>query len=270
MEDEKIKIGIDQIQNIKMTEREKENILKNVFNFSVQAKKPIESPYSFFEIFQRNHVAFYSMATFLILILSGGGIAVASQKSLPGDALYSIKVSIVEPINSSLMFSSEEKAIYEGGLAKERILEAETLAYKGKLDEVKEKQINDLLVAHTTKFNKEIKELHQDKLDEKAYSIATNFQYEMDARAESLDMVIKQSGIEKEGSNNNPISITARSNAEKINLSYKKEVEEEKEKYVEKEKSVASPSLSSPVSGSNESAGTTTQTTTIKKEEVAD
>lgn len=247
---EKIKIGIDQIQNIKMTEREKENILKNVLNFSVQTEKPIHTPYSFFLTFQKHHFSFYSMATFLILILGGSGVALASQKSLPGDILYPIKVSIVEPINSSLKFSTEEKATYESGLAKERIIEAETLAYKGELDPIKEKQINNLLIAHTTKFDRAITLLHKENKDEKAYSIATNFQYEMDASAESLDSIVKKTDSKKEDNDNTQISITARNNAEKIKLSYKKEGsedkkdEEDKKEYAKKEQPLTSTSTS--------------------------
>jgi hypothetical protein len=267
MEDEKIKIGISKIQNIKMTEREKENILKNILNFSIQEKKQIKSPYSFLSTFQKNHFAFYSMATFLILVLSGGGVAMASQKSLPGDILYTIKVSVIEPINSSIKFSTEEKAKYESGLAKERIIEAETLAYKGKLDPIKEKQINDLLIAHTNEFDKAINLLNKENQKEKAYSIATNFQYEMDARAESLDVIVKKIDSKKEDNNNTQIAITARNNAEKINLSYKKEeVKEDKKEYAKKEQPLTSTSISSPTAAPTGFGDATLPPTNNKKE----
>ena len=71
MTDEKIKIGISEIQNIKMTENEKENILKSVLSFSILTK-PIKSPYSLISIFQKNHLIYYGFAFCLLLILGGG------------------------------------------------------------------------------------------------------------------------------------------------------------------------------------------------------
>ena len=78
MENENIQNGIKEIKNIKMTQNEKENILKSVLNFSVPPK-PIKSPYSFISIFQRNHFAYYLAVFCLIMVLGGGKIYFNNQ-----------------------------------------------------------------------------------------------------------------------------------------------------------------------------------------------
>ncbi|MEI6581191.1 MAG: DUF5667 domain-containing protein [bacterium] len=227
MKDEQIKIGVEEIRNIKMTPKEKKLVLENVLTFPISITQPVRSPFTFISIFQKHHFAFYSMASLLVIVLSSGGVAFASQESLPGNILYPIKVSIIEPINSALKFSTESKAKYESKLATERLIEAETLAYQGKLDAPKEKQINDLLAIHTTALDKSIKELKQNKSDEVASSIATNFQVEMNAHAQVLDIINEQKNIGIASSEyaigqqveNAQISTTARINADKIRVS---------------------------------------------------
>lgn len=256
MKDEQIKIGIEQIQKIKMTTEEKDLVLKKILSFPVSIERPVASPYSnsFLSIFQRHHFAYYSMATFLILVLSGGGVAFASQESLPGNILYPIKVSIVEPINSALKFKVEDKAKYESKLATTRMIEAETLAYQGKLDTVKETQINSLLATHTSSLDKAIDELEQGQSNEKAYEIASNFKAEMSAHAKVLDIINEQNNAtvstsvatsidtkEEQKNEGMQVSTAARINASKITISskeVKEETEETKNEYAVKKQTI--------------------------------
>ncbi len=71
MEDEKIKIGIEEIQNIKMTHEEKEDILGNILSSPIEIAKPIRSPYSFVSMLSRSSL-FY-VAIFCLIVLGGGG-----------------------------------------------------------------------------------------------------------------------------------------------------------------------------------------------------
>lgn len=267
MENEKIQIGVDKIKDIKMSTEEKKLVLENILTFPIAIKESIHSPYSFqsfISILQRNHFAYYSMATFLILILSGGGIVFASQESLPGNILYPIKVSIIEPINSALKFSTETKAKYESSLAMERLIEAETLAYQGKLDTSKEKQINDLLDIHTTALNTAINKLQKEnKSDEKASEIAINFKAEMSAHAQILDIINEQNNT-----NVSTSSTTARISANKINILEKENnenmIKRTQNEYAKKKQSVEI-MIGSTASTLNQSATTSNSTSTIKQ-----
>lgn len=58
----------------------------------------------------------------LIVALGGGGAAVASQNSLPGDTLYSVKI-LTEDIREAVTFNTKAKANLEIKFANERLAE---------------------------------------------------------------------------------------------------------------------------------------------------
>lgn len=184
MENEKINNGIKEIKNIKMTPSERAAILRNILPLSDTAPKPIPSPFSFYSLLKQ-HSFQYVLASLLVLIVGGGTIA-TSQKSLPGNVLYPLKVNFLEPINSSLNFSPETKAKYENSLVKERLLETETLARQGKLDSAKEKQINELLSTHTVAFNKAINELKKTDQKEQITNITTELQNQLSENTKKI------------------------------------------------------------------------------------
>lgn len=72
-------------------------------------------------------------ALVLVVVLFGSGVMVAAERSLPGQALYSIKTS-TEEIRSALS-SDEAGARYEAQRASRRLAEAEQLAERGELSE---------------------------------------------------------------------------------------------------------------------------------------
>ena len=88
MEDEKIKIGTTEIQNIKMTNNERENILGNILGTSAVKKKPIKSPYSSVSMF-RNPVFYYAVLFIVVAGISGGGIYFKNQTNkYPNNLAY--------------------------------------------------------------------------------------------------------------------------------------------------------------------------------------
>lgn len=61
-----------------------------------------------------------------VFVLLSGGIAMASEQSLPGDSLYSIKL-LTEDIHYSVSFSADSKAKLHASFASRRVLEIKTL-----------------------------------------------------------------------------------------------------------------------------------------------
>jgi hypothetical protein len=187
-ENKEIKKGIMEIRKITMTPEEKKRIFENVLSYQNYEEKPVPSPWFSFGFFiQRNRILSYGTMAVLFVVLGGGSFVFASEKSLPGNALYPFKVNFVEPIHSALLLYPEEKVEYESKLATERLVEAETLAKENKLDISKEKQINDLLTKHTVALNEAINKVEKKESREKVYRIAVNFQKEMDRHAQILD-----------------------------------------------------------------------------------
>lgn len=219
MENIEKNIGIEEIRNIKMTSEEKRYILESILSLPIPATKPTHSPYFLKSMFQKNYFAYYGTLSLLIITLSGGGIAFGAQESLPGDFLYTFKVKFLEPINYAFKLSPETKAEYHISLARERLVEAETLARQGKLDEYKEEQLVDLLAIHTINLNENINQLNQNKSDDKAQDIVTSFRAEMSAHAKVLDLITEKITKDEEQENTN-ISETARTNADNLRNSF--------------------------------------------------
>ncbi len=198
MQEEKLQKGAEEIRAIKMTTLEKKIILEKVLS-SLVGEQPIKSPYKF-------GFMQYASAFCLLLVLSGG-VVFASGGSLPGNILYPLKVSIVEPIRAALTFSPEAKIQYETGLTTKRLTEAKTLAAEGKLDLPKEQELSALLDIHARAVTKATLELHKkepisttdknsDTKDKKVdnaaatnTNVTANSQVGIDAHAELLDIV---------------------------------------------------------------------------------
>lgn len=192
MEDKKLQNGIEEIRRIKMTASEKMQICESVLNSTISPKEgPIRSTwfnYSFISRIKKTHLAYYVIIP-LIIILTGGGIAAASEDSLPNSILYPIKVSVVEPVMGALTFSPKARAKYEASLANTRMVEAETLASKGKLDQTTEKKLNTLLDSHTIALNKALDKVGKTESSDQVDEIVTNFHAGMNAHARVLDII---------------------------------------------------------------------------------
>src|SRR3989344_3406146 len=217
MKDEKLKEGIKEIREIKMTAMEKERIFESVINSPILQEQPIKSPwtvFSFISVIHKNRLVYYGSVLSLVVVL-GGGAVFASGNSLPGNVFYPLKVSVVEPIHSALTFSPQAKAEYESHLATKRLVEAETLKSRGKLDKAKEEKLSLLLEDHAKAFNKAIGDINNDNDDD---DTVTNFQAGLNAHARVLDLIStrNEKSNEQKQEKNNKISETARASANKI------------------------------------------------------
>ncbi|MDP3057580.1 MAG: DUF5667 domain-containing protein [bacterium] len=68
-------------------------------------------------------------AIIAIFVLGTSSIAIASQNSLPGEALYPIKI-LTEDVQSSLAFTAESKATVQSGFAAKRVAEVKAIMEK--------------------------------------------------------------------------------------------------------------------------------------------
>lgn len=237
MENDKLKNGIQEIKKLQMTSVEKARVLQNIFNSTPKEKKAVQSPYTkhiFISIFSNRHLV-YSLSAFCLVLILSGGTVFASQGSLPGNILYPIKVSVLEPARGALIFSPLAKVEYESSLAERRLIEAETLASTGELDEPKEEEISALLENHTIAFNEAVNNLRQNKDtdNDKNDEIVTNFQATMNAHARILNSFRKHTNdTEIEQEIDTKVSKKAKANAKSVRDNYKnnqKNLEQKKE-----------------------------------------
>jgi len=205
-QDDKLNKGVKEIRNVIMTGEEKKRMLEYILNSSILHQKHTRSPYvvySFFQKIKERKLVYYGLISCLVLALGGGTVS-ASYGSLPGNMLYPVKVSVVEPIYSAFMFSTKAKAQYESSLAEKRLIEAETLASQDKLDLLKEEKLNVLLQTHTNALKKEISKLREDSStdnEETEDDITIEFEAKMKAHARILN-VINEHEDNKENENN--------------------------------------------------------------------
>jgi hypothetical protein len=114
------------------------------------------------------------MSIFLALLLAiGGGASLVAQNSLPGDALYPVKLNINEEVRSWVALDSESRANWEIVLANRRLEEAEELAVEGELNAEVRAQIEENFQAHADRVQERI-ELLEGKDNGSAAEIASN------------------------------------------------------------------------------------------------
>jgi hypothetical protein len=118
-----------------------------------------------------------------ILIALGGGTSFAAQQSLPGDALYSVKVHVNEEVKSLLAMSPEAKAEVEADLAAERLEEAEKLAARGELDAQVRAHLEENFQEHADKVQDRIEKMSDLGI---AADVATRFQASLKAHERIL------------------------------------------------------------------------------------
>jgi hypothetical protein len=97
---------------------------------SIPAIPAIRSPFAF----SYSRVGFSAFALVILLLVGGTGAAYASEGSVPGNILYPVKISVIEPVQGALISTTQGQAAWHAQLASARLDEATTLASTNKLD----------------------------------------------------------------------------------------------------------------------------------------
>ncbi len=107
-----------------------------------------------------------------------------AQNTVPGDALYAVKVQFNEELRSILTFDSVEKVEWETERLNRRLAEARLLANEGRLTEVVEAEVAAAVRTHTESAKREIAVLRTKDADEATIaSIALDTTLEVQAAA---------------------------------------------------------------------------------------
>ncbi|MCA9361711.1 hypothetical protein KC845_04125 [Candidatus Kaiserbacteria bacterium] len=101
-----------------------------------------------------------SLVALVFVTVLGSGFL--STKSLPGDALYSMKVEVVEPINGLLYFSDRDELNYHVDLMERRLFEMQELSQAEKLTPTEVEILGDQLAERTS----DISDLLEQQTDE--------------------------------------------------------------------------------------------------------
>jgi len=124
----------------------------------------------------------------LLIIILGGGTAFVAAGSVPGDALYTVKVNINEPVKVAFAVSASAQAELQSKLAQERLKEAEELASENRLDAVVEAAVAAKLQTHLDRASKEISKIENEGKVEEAASLNSNLEAALQAHE---DIIVK-------------------------------------------------------------------------------
>jgi len=154
---------------------------------TTQAKAPLKQPSSVIaEPFTMVVFPFHSIFKYGTLAAVFVFIAVPylAQNTVPGDALYAVKVQFNEELRSTLTFDSVEKVEWETERLNRRLAEARLLANEGRLTEVVEAEVAAAVRTHTESAKREIAVLRTKDADEATIaSIALDTTLEVQAAA---------------------------------------------------------------------------------------
>lgn len=116
----------------------------------------------------------------------GGGVSVASQNALPGDALYGFKISVNENIQGTLAFDDKSKADFNIAKAEARLEEAAKLSAEGRLDANAQARIEQNFDAHAKNTATLIVKLQEKGDYAAAADVAARFQASVAKQASAL------------------------------------------------------------------------------------
>lgn len=135
----------EKAQGVRLSDSEKKSMRASLqAHMQAEALRPkssIPSPWVMgrFVVFIHKPVAVVLIA-FLVL---SGTTAYAAEGALPGDALYTVKVDVVEEVRAALTVTDKEKMRWDAQRAERRLEEAATLAAAGRLTDEVEIEIEE-------------------------------------------------------------------------------------------------------------------------------
>lgn len=145
-------------EDIRMSESDF-GFIRNRLSKSMDREKAVWGDrFSVFAMFPEKYLVFVRRASVVLLavIVVGAGASYAAERSLPGDALYSMKLNINEPIVKAFAYSSQEKAEVEVKFAGKRLEEAQKLNAQNRLDVGTSKSIAEKFKSHADAAEKAV------------------------------------------------------------------------------------------------------------------
>lgn len=122
-----------------------------------------------------------------IVLVVGGGTSFAAESSLPGDALYKVKVGVNEEVRAALAVSDEAKAHLAADLAERRLEEAAMLAARGRLSAETQAEIEARFKTHLDKFEKSANKLTAKGRAKSAAELSSNLEASLKAHGQILN-----------------------------------------------------------------------------------
>lgn len=157
---------IEKLQKVHLTDNERTVMRQKLLSdMNVRSKsRPVQSPYahsfSIQSFFKHSYAVSRALAFAFIFSLTGSSLAFAAEQALPGDVLYPIKTQVNENILRAFYTKTPtDRVNFEATIMEKRLVEAEKLEQKQKLNELNKVAIQETLFAQETRVEQAVKKL---------------------------------------------------------------------------------------------------------------
>lgn len=152
----------------------------------------------------------------LAVLLLAGGTAYASEGALPGNALYTVKVNIKEPIEVAFAISALQKAEKHTELAEKRLEEATKLAVNESLNEDTQIYLEQEFGEHVDSSLAAAETLEAEGNPEASLEVRSHLESSLVAHADILDLV--EDRLEESGVEDRPVHVSTKNLIRAIKL----------------------------------------------------
>lgn len=168
--------------------------------------KPIKSPFT-----PRISISYFSKAiSFALIVLIAGGstISYASEDTLPGDTLYTVKVNVKEPLEQKLALTPQAKLEVKTKQVEKRLTEAQTLLQKNDTSPEKHKEVEVRVEKQVEEIAQTISELQEKGDVETILSATSKLQPVLKAHQEALQKEVNEPSTELLAKSVNPVEVS--------------------------------------------------------------
>src|SRR3989344_2943181 len=183
------------LQGFKLSSSERDTVRAEILKFINESElgaprhiqqRPLiyQSKFQFWQVKKR----IFSMPALIValIIMFSGGTAIAANSSLPGDALYPVKIEVNERIGAAFHLSADSQADFRLKLAEKRLAEAEELAASGRLDAAIIARLQANFSAQEERMKALIAKFEAAGSDDKAARLSSNLEAALSAHERIL------------------------------------------------------------------------------------
>ena len=128
----------------------------------------------------------------IIALLVGGGASLVAEQSLPGDAMYTVKVGVNEEVRDWLTLSNKAQANWEVRKVERRLEEAEELSADGQLNTETKVKTEERFDRLTEAFAKETAKMEAKEDMNASFEAHSNFEASLKAHERILADIFAQ------------------------------------------------------------------------------
>lgn len=156
-----------------------------------------------------------------LIVLVAAGFTLGAERSMPGDALYPVKVGVNEKVQGWFAVSNKAESEHAVTLAARRLEEAEKLRAQGRLNEEARAQLQNEFNADIALARKEIEELETEGRSDDAASIRAELDGSIRARGIALGLITTG---QTSGTEDQEKTVTVKTDQGDLALAYKNDI----------------------------------------------